>query len=141
DAIRARSRDVIERALDEGEHLTRAELGDALRAEGLPSSGQALAHLVMHAELDAAVCSGAPRGRQQTYALVAERAPEARRLDRDEALAELALRYFTSRGPATVKDFRWWSSLTAADAARAIELTGDRLERRRIGDLSYWFAS
>lgn len=140
EALRTRSRDVIERALDHGHHLTRAELAEALRAKGLPATGQALAHLVMHAELDAVICSGAPRGRQQTYALVSERAPEARRLDRDEALAELALRYFTSRGPATVKDYRWWSSLTAADAARAIELTGHRLERRRIGDLTYWFA-
>ena len=111
-SIRVRGRDVIERALDRQAHLTRAEIAEALRAEGLPASGQALAHLVMHAELDAVICSGAPRGKQHTYALVADRAPEARRLERDEALAELALRYFTSRGPATVKDFRWWSSLT-----------------------------
>lgn len=140
EAVLARGRDVIERALAHGSHLTRAELGEALHAESLPMSGQTLAHLVMHLELDAAICSGAPRGRQHTYALVAERAPKARQLDRDEALAELALRYFTSRGPATVKDFRWWSSLTAPDAARAIELTGNALEQRRIGELTCWLA-
>ena len=59
----------------------------------------------MRAELDGIICSGARRGKQFTYALLDERAPQARMLDRDEALAELASRYFTSRGPATLQDF------------------------------------
>src|SRR5262249_35382455 len=31
---------------------------------------------------------------------------------------ELARRYFTTRGPATLKDFAWWSGLTMADGRR-----------------------
>jgi hypothetical protein len=39
-------------------------------------------------------------------------------LAREEALAELSERYFTSHGPASLQDFTWWSGLTVADAWR-----------------------
>ena len=55
----------------------------------------------MHAELEGIVCSGPLDGNEQTYALLDERAPVARRLDRDEGLAELVLRYFRGHGHAT----------------------------------------
>ena len=87
---------------------------------------------MMHAEVTGLVCSGPPRGKVQTYALLAERAPNARRLDREAALAELAARYFTSHGPATLKDFRTWCSLGAADARRAVALAGDALQREVV---------
>ncbi|MGH3930920.1 MAG: DNA glycosylase AlkZ-like family protein, partial [Pseudonocardiaceae bacterium] len=35
--------------------------------------------------------------------------------EREEALGEWVLRYFHSHGPATVKDFAWWTKLVAAD--------------------------
>jgi hypothetical protein len=73
-----------------------------------------------------------------TYALVAERAPNARRLPRDEALATLAARFFTSHGPATIRDFVWWSGLTAADAKRGLEMIKAR--REEWDGLTYWIA-
>jgi DNA glycosylase AlkZ-like len=94
--------------------------------------------MMMHAEVTQLVCSGALRGKTQTYALLEERAPNARRLTRDEALAELTRRYFTSHGPATVKDFRVWCSLPAADAKRGLDLVGSELEPETRGDLTYW---
>ena len=75
----------------------------------------------MRAELDGVICSGARRGKQFTYALLDERVPP-RELTRDEALAELTRRYFTSRGPAQVQDFAWWSGLTMADARAGLAL-------------------
>lgn len=114
--IYARSADVIQRTLEGGRELTRTELAAALRAKGIEASGQRLAHLVMHAELDALICSGGRRGQQFTYALLGERAPDAPRLPREEALATLAQRYFRSHGPATLRDFSWWSGLTMTDA-------------------------
>jgi hypothetical protein len=39
-----------------------------------------------------------------------------KRLDRDEALAELTRRYFVGHGPATLQDFVWWTSLKVSDA-------------------------
>ena len=114
-----RARSLITGALEGGHALTRAELSDALRAGGIEATGQRLAHIVMHAELEADICSGPRRGAQFTYALLAERAPRATVWSRDEALAALAERYFRSHGPATVRDFAWWSGLTLADARAA----------------------
>jgi hypothetical protein len=68
----------------------------------------------MHAELDAVICSGARRGKQITYALLDERVSAAPPMERDEALARLAGLYFSTRAPATVHDFAWWSGLTGA---------------------------
>jgi hypothetical protein len=94
----------------------------------------------MHAELEAVLCSGGLRGKQHTYALLDERAPDARRLTDKEALAELVLRYFTSHGPATVKDLAGWASLTAAQAAQGLDLVSGRLQRLDVNGVAYWFA-
>jgi hypothetical protein len=118
--VYARSRSLIERALEGGRQLTRTELGAALRRGRITAAGLRLAHIVMHAELEGAICSGARRGAQFTYALLAERAPRARALPRDEALATVARRYFQSHGPATIRDFAWWSGLTVADSRAAV---------------------
>src|SRR5256885_10578572 len=88
-----RSHGVMEAALRDGTYLMRSELGAALERTGMPARGQRLGHLMLHAELDAVVASGPRRGKQFTYALLEERAPKARRLDRDDALAELTRRY------------------------------------------------
>lgn len=112
-----RARRIVEAVLAAGPPLTRDELAGELHRRGrIAAAGQRLAHIVMHLEIDAVICSGPRRGRQFTYALVAERAPGARVLPRAEALAELSLRYFQSHGPATVLDFSWWSGLTMAEA-------------------------
>ncbi len=137
--IRARSRAVIERALEGGTHLTRAELGTALRRARIPADGMRLAYLMMVAELDQVICSGPRRGNQSTYALLAERAPHARTLSPDEALAELTRRYFTSHGPATIKDFVWWSGLTVRQAKAGIEMVRPSIANEVVGELTYWF--
>ena len=135
----ARSNHAIARALEGGHHLTRAELDAALGRAGIAvPTGQTLAHLVMRAELDALVCSGPRRGKQFTYALLDERVPPAPRLTREEALAELALRYARSHGPVTARDFAWWSGLTAADARRGLTMNEPRLVKETLDGLTYW---
>ena len=96
---------------------------------------------MMRAELDAVVCSGGMRGKQHTYALLDERVPQANPLERDEALAELAKRYFTSRGPATLKDYIWWSGLTAADARTGLEMVKSLLISEVKEGQTSWFAA
>jgi Winged helix DNA-binding domain len=92
--------------------LTRGQLADELRERGIEANGQMLMILLAHAELDGLICSGAVGDGEHTYALMAERVPASRRLDRVEALAELALRYFTGHGPATERDLAYWATLT-----------------------------
>jgi hypothetical protein len=94
----------------------------------------------MHAELEALICSGARRGRQQTYALVDERVPPGRPRSRDESLEELARRFVAGHGPAQAVDLAWWSGLTLTDARRAFELASPRLARETHGDRTFWIA-
>jgi hypothetical protein len=129
---------LIERALAERRYLTRSELGDELRRGGLDFGRIPLAFLAMYAELEGVICSGPRRVKQFTYALLAERAPNATRLSRDESLAELSRRYFTSHGPATLRDFAWWSGLTIADGKRGVEMIKAR--KRALDGLTYWTA-
>ena len=127
---------LMERALRDGQHLTRIELGAHLSRARMAFDGFRLGLVCMFAELEGVICSGPRRGRRFTYALVAERAPAAKRLPAEEALATLARRYFTSHGPATVRDFVWWSGLTTADAKRGLEMNGARAEH--VEGRTYW---
>ena len=134
----ARADEVLAKTLQGGKQLTRDELGVALRAAGVPTDGLRLTMLSLHAELEGAICSGPRRGKQLTYAALDERAPAARRRSRQEALVELARRYFTSHGPATAQDFAWWSGLKVADAVAAIAALGEALTGVRAGGQTYW---
>lgn len=120
-----------------GQHLTRAEIRIALAQVGIEATGQRLAYLLMHAELEALICSGPRRGKQFTYALLDERAPAVPSLTREEALAALTRRYFASRAPATVADFTWWSGLTVKDVRVGLELVGNAFERAAIDGQEY----
>jgi len=140
DAAFARSERVLEEALRGGHHFTRDELREVLGSAGIETDGTfRMSYLMMHAELEGIVCSGPRRGKQFTYALLDERAPGARTLGRDEALAELARRYFVSRGPARVEDFVKWSGLTVADARLGLEAVKDELQYEAVGAAEYWF--
>ncbi|MBA2301448.1 MAG: winged helix DNA-binding domain-containing protein [Acidobacteria bacterium] len=129
----------FERALGGGHHLTRAELGTRLARARITLDGFQLGLVSMYAELEGVICSGARRGKQFTYALLSERAPATSRLPRDESLAELTRRYFTSHGPATIRDFVWWSGLTTADARRGLEMVGAGAAAE--AGLTYWRTS
>ncbi|MBK9711319.1 MAG: AlkZ family DNA glycosylase [Kouleothrix sp.] len=140
--VLTRSAGVLASAVEGGKHLTRNELAAALEQAGIIRAiddRMRLTYLVMHAELEGLICSGAMRGKQHTYALLDERAPAAKALARDEALAELTRRYFTSHGPATAKDFAWWSGLAAADVRAGLELSRSQLEMARVDGHVYWF--
>jgi hypothetical protein len=128
----------IERALRDRRYLTRAELGERLRDAKMPMDGPRLAQVAMHAEVAGVICSGPRRGKQFTYALVAERAPKAATFSRDEALGTLTRRYLQSHGPATVRDLVWWSGLSTTDARRGLDIA--RARSQQCDALTYWTA-
>jgi hypothetical protein len=117
---------VIQRAIVRHGPLTRQELRGHLAKASMVVESMRLAFIMMHAELTAVVCSGPRREGQFTYALLADRAPAARTLSRDEALGTLVRRYVASHGPATVRDFVWWSGLSTADAKRGLDIVRAR---------------
>ncbi len=133
--------DTIAKALRGGNQLTRKELAEHLERNSIVARGQRLGHIVIHSELDGLICSGARRKKQFTYALLDERVPKIRSIQRDEALAKLALRYFTSHGPAQLKDFAWWSGLTSKDAKEALNSVKPKLIEKTFEDKTYWFSS
>lgn len=138
--IFARSHMILSRVLQGHNHLTRAEIAAELKRGGIDARKERLAYIAMQAELDGLICSGAMRGKQHTYALLEERAPQARILGREEALAELARRFFIGHAPATLKHLVWWSGLPVADAKRGLELARPYLvSETRDGD-TFWMA-
>ncbi|HEX3184808.1 MAG TPA: winged helix DNA-binding domain-containing protein [Pyrinomonadaceae bacterium] len=141
-AVLKRSNRVLAKALKGGKQLTRSELKAVLNRAGVAADDTVrMAHILLRAELDGVVCSGPRRGNQFTYALVEERVPAGKQFDRDEALAELARRYFSSHGPATIADFVWWSGLTVKDARRVIELLDREIEKIQLGETVYLTAN
>lgn len=142
DAIFAQTNRVLVKALQGGNQLTRPEIATALEQAGIHTENLLrVGHIIMRAELDGMICSGARRGKQFSYALLDERAPQAIRLERDEALAELVKRYFISHGPATAQDFAWWSGLTMADTKTGIEMVKSELNQEVVGEETYWFGA
>jgi hypothetical protein len=137
----ARGHAVLVDALAGGRQRTRSELAAALEQAGVPAAGVRLAYIIMAAELDGLICSGARRGKQFTYALLDERAPGAAGLAREDALAELTRRYFRTRGPATLNDCARWSGLTVADVQAGVAACGDALVHTEIDGRAYWLAA
>jgi Winged helix DNA-binding domain len=145
DAAVDRAMSVVVEAIGANGALTRSQLGEELAWRGVsgrgPSGGgQFLMILLAHAELAGLICSGRRVDGEHTYARLSDRAPSTRRLDRDEALAELALRYMTGHGPATERDLAYWASLTLGQARAGLDQVRDVLERFDHGGRTYWHA-
>ncbi len=141
EAVFARSRKVFERALQGGKQLSRNAMYQALEAAHISAAGGRGLQIVWRLAQEGLVCFGAREGKQPTFVLLDEWVPNAKSMERDEALAELARRYFTGHGPATVQDFMWWSGLAATDALAGLEMVKPHLAQEVMGGRTYWFSS
>jgi len=140
DAAMTRSANIIRQALAGGISLTRTELYAALERAGIATTQQRGLHILSRLAQEGLVCIGPRAGKQPTFALVDEWLPPVPALMREAALAEVARRYFTSHGPATLADFTWWTGLSSADAKHALELAKSQLEQETLAGQNYWFA-
>lgn len=138
--IFTRSNNALGKALAGGKQLNRAEMMDVLQHAGIDTDEERFIHLLMRAELDQVICSGARQGKQFTYALFDDRVPKDNQPTKEEALGELVKRYFTSRGPATLHDFAWWGGLTLADAKNGLESVKSGFTSTVVNGHSYWMA-
>jgi hypothetical protein len=138
-AALTRSRKIIVKALAGREPRTRVELYETLNDNGISPAGQRGVHILGRLAQEGLICGGPRSGKQPTFVLLDEWLPEMRGLLREDALAELALRYVTSHGPATVRDLSWWSGLNLAESREAIGLVERRLEGETIRGERYWF--
>jgi hypothetical protein len=141
EATFARSKEVLTGALAGGKQLPREALFRVLDVAGISPAGQRGIHILSRLAQEGVLCFGTRQGKQQTFTLLEEWITPAEPTPRDEALAELTRRYFTSRGPATVQDFVWWSGLTTVEARTGLELARPHLVQEKIGGRTYWLPS
>jgi hypothetical protein len=120
----ARAEKILVRALEGGKSLTRPEAYATLAKAKIAPDGQRGIHILANLSMRGVLCIGPHRGKQPAFVLCDEWLPKTRDLEGDEALGELARRYFTSHGPATERDFSWWTGLNLGEARRAIEIAG-----------------
>lgn len=130
-----RARKAFERKLRDGGMLTREEMYRVLAAARVRPDGQRGIHVLLMLSMAQVLCFGPRKGKQQTFVLLDEWLPPQEARPREEALAELALRYFSGHGPATVQDFAWWTGLTLKESRAALEMAGPRLSSM---DQQYW---
>ncbi|MBI3482825.1 MAG: AlkZ family DNA glycosylase [Bacteroidetes bacterium] len=134
-----RTNGIIEKLLIGDKHLTRSEIVAELKKKKIAADNLQATHIMFDAELNGIVCNGPMRGKQFTYALMDERIPSTKSLPKEEALAKLSLKYFTSHGPATIQDFTWWSGLPVADAKAGLEMIKGKLMSEKIENKIYWY--
>lgn len=106
-------------------------------------TGRMVMLLMARLEMERLVVSGRPREGEHTYATYESRVHarvDADAFERDEALALLALRYFTGHGPATVKDLAYWATLPVGDVRRGLDAVRDRLESFEHDGRTFWHA-
>jgi hypothetical protein len=125
-------------AMMQGRALTREAMHAGLEREGISTVGGRTYHIPWRLAQEGLICGGPREGKQKTFVLLDEWVPESRCLSGEEALAELALRYFTSHGPATLADFVWWSGLKVSDARTGIAAVASQLESEAVDGKIHW---
>lgn len=134
-SVRAAERgmETIERSLAEEGPLTRPQLRDRLDAAGVPTKGQALAHLLFLAALRGIAVRGPVVGGEHAYVLVRDWLGEQAPVDREAALAELARRYLVGHGPADERDLARWAGLPLRDSRAGLAAIASELVERDDG--------
>lgn len=140
-AVFARAEQLFSAALQGGLPLTRNEMMDVLERDGIATTGQRGYHILWWAAQTGLICFGPRQGKQDTFVWLDDWLPAGPALNRDESLAELARRYFTGHGPATLQDFMWWTGLAAADARAAVEMVKAQLAQEELDGQTYWFSA
>ena len=140
DAVFARARKLFTRALRKDRQLTRDAMMKLLEKERILTAGQRGYHILWRLAQEGLICCAARSGKQQTFALLEEWAPETRSLERGTALAELSRRYFTGHGPATLQDFVWWTGLKVSDARAGLDSVCSQLSSQTVDGTVYWMA-
>lgn len=131
---------VTEERLRGGGGMTRGEVFSLWDEHGIAAEGQRGIHLLQSLCLRALLVLGPLDGRQQRFVLFDEWIHRSRPVDRPANIADWALRYFRSHGPATVADFRWWTGLLQRDLLPVWDTVSSRLVELVVDGTSYFAA-
>jgi hypothetical protein len=136
----SRSADVAARVLEGGKCVRRDALYVHWKDAGIAMDDSRGLHILGYLAQTGVLCFGPRDGKQHTLTLLEEWLPAVAVRERREALGELARRYFTSHGPATLHDLAWWSGLTLADLRTGLDQVKDELESKEVDGRTFWFA-
>ncbi len=126
-------------ALREKGILTRTEMYEVMNGTGLvKTKGNLGYHLLYRAAWDGLICFGPQIGNEQAFALAEKWLPESKSLGEDQAISKLALKYISGHGPATVRDFSWWSGLKLSQCRWGLENNSDSIEKVTVGTDEYY---
>lgn len=133
-----RSEKLLVRALKGGKVRTRGDLFTMLERNRVDPSGQRGIHILSKLAQEGVLCFGPREGKQPTFVLLDDWVPESRHLERDDAIAEIARRYFRSHGPATLMDFVGWTGLKITEGRQGLEAVSGELHKEVIKGVEYW---
>jgi hypothetical protein len=129
------------KALEGGKQLSRDEMYDVLERAKIPTANMRGLFIIGQLAMEGVICWGSRKGKQQTFVLMDEWLPSFPMPKKDEALAELTVRYFKSHGPAVLEDFMWWAGLPKGEAASALASIKSQLEEETINGKAHYFSS
>ncbi len=140
EATFTKSGKIFRKALQGGKRITRDGMYKILAENNISPAGQRGIHILQQLAHEELLCFGEKKGKQFTFTLLDEWLPKTKLITREESLAEIAKRYFTSHGPATVADFAWWTGLNLTDARKGLESVKSALLNETINKEAFWFA-
>jgi len=126
---------IIEKQFRDNDNLTKEGIMSHLSKKQITVGNLLATLIIIRAELEMLLCNGEKKG---TYALFEKRVPIAGKISKPEAITKLTQLYFKSRGPATLKDFAWWSGLSIGDSKIGIAELGKRLAHFTFNQLKYY---
>ena len=133
-----KSRKLVTKALQGGNQLERKEIYAILEMAKISTSETRGLHILGFLAQEGLICFGSRMGKKQSFVLLDEWIPVSKNLKGNEALAELAKRYFTSHGPASLQDFAWWSGLTVSAAKEGLNPVKNFFVEEKINGQSFW---
>jgi hypothetical protein len=131
---------IFEQSLSGEKCLSRSSMMTKLEEAGISTANQRGYHLLVHFAQTGLICFGPHEDKQPTFVLMDEWLPETPSYSREEALKELARRFFVSHGPATIHDFAGWANITLSDARAGLGATEHLLTSETVEGKTYWFS-
>jgi Winged helix DNA-binding domain len=124
---------IIERALDLEGPLTRPELAERIVSGGVQLDSSTRLHITLLSVTSGIACLGPDRGRSTCLVRREDWLGKRPRPDRERGLAELARRYLGAFGPASERDFAYWSGLPLRELRKGLSGISAELDQSRLG--------
>jgi winged helix DNA-binding protein len=113
--------------------LTRSEIAERLTRAGIELNGETRLHVMGLAVTSGVACLGPDRGKSTCLLRREDWLGRLPAFDHDKALAELARRYLRAFGPATDRDFAYWSGLGLREVRAGLKAIAKETEQVYVG--------